>query len=112
MGEAMRKSKRLPKFRHGVPRFAVAELESKKARRFSIARIEGRVREGSAWRVTEDTFTSRQADGIAQQLNQLAQERAGSKADSCIVLNVKTLKARLCSLSVAKNLKAPDLVVD
>jgi len=94
-------------------RFAAAELDAcKKARRFSIARIEGRLRGGSAWRVTEDVFTGNQADRIVEQLNRLAEERSRTKSDACIVLNVNTLKAYLCSLSKAKTLQSPELVVD
>jgi hypothetical protein len=103
----------LPKYRRGIVRFAAAEMDlSKKARRFSITRIEGRLRDGSVWRVTEDIFTSNQADRIVDQLNRLAQERNRTKSDSCIVLNVNTLKAYLCPLSKAKGLQSPELVID
>ena len=113
LGEVMSKHKGLPKYRPGVSRFAVAELDSSKnTHRFCIARIDGKVRGGSLWRVTQDIFTSSQADRIAEQLNRLEQERARSKVDCCIVLNVKTLKAGLCPRSAAKRLKLPDLVVD
>src|SRR5215470_9250361 len=108
----MSKSEGLPKFKPGVSRFAVAEMEVKKARRFSIARIEGKMRGGSAWRVTEDMFTSGQAERIVEQLNRLAQERARTKNDSYIVLNLKTLKAYLCLPAKAKTLRAPNLVID
>jgi hypothetical protein len=109
----MSKRKGLPKYRPGVSRFAAAELDSsKKAHRFSIARIDGRLREGALWRVTEDIFTSQQADSIVQQLNRLELERARAKNNSYIVLNVKTLRAYLCAPSAAKSLKPPDLIVD
>jgi hypothetical protein len=108
----MGKRKGLPKYRPGVSRFAVAELDSKKAHRFSIARIDGRLREGALWRVTEDIFTSQQADGIVQQLNRLELERARANNNSYIVLNVKTLRAYLCAPAAAKRLQPPDLVVD
>lgn len=109
----MSKLNGLPKYRPGMVRFAAAEMDvSKKARRFSIARIEGRLRGGSIWRVTEDIFTGREADRVVEQLNRLAQERAEAKSDSCVVLNVNTLKAYLCPISKAKSLRPPELIVD
>lgn len=109
----MSRRKRLPKYHPGVSRFAVTELDSsKKAHRFSIARIDGRLREGALWRVTEDIFTSQQADDIARRLNRLELERARAKSNSYIVLNVKTLRTYLCEPSAAKTLQPPDLIVD
>jgi len=109
----MSKSKGLPNYRPGVPRFAVAELGSpKKAHRFSIARIEGKLRSGQAWRVTDDMFTSQEAGRIVEQLNRLVEERARGKENSCIVLNTKKLSAYLCPVLKAKTLRAPNLVVD
>jgi hypothetical protein len=105
--------KGLPKYRPGISRFAVAELDtSKNAHRYSIARIDGKLRNGASWRVTEDMFTSRQADRIAERLNRLARERAAMKADCCVVLNLSTLETYLCPRSSAKELKPPDLIVD
>lgn len=109
----MQKHKGLPRYRPGVPRFAAVELEStKRAHRYSIARIEGELRDDNAWRVTDDIFTSQQADRIVRQLNQLAQDRARAKENSCLVLNLKTLKAYACPAAKAKTLRAPNLVVD
>ena len=105
--------KGLPRYRPGISRFAVAELDaSKKAQRYSIARIDGKLRNAETWRVTEDLFTSRQADRIAQRLNRLASERAAMKADCCLVLNVSTLETYLCPRTVASKLRPPELIVD